>query len=1066
MAESVSNRAMLDSAGEGAVAGSIDRAAAPEAVLTEDGVPVVDLRAATDAGGVFVVVDGTLLLRLADGTEWPIDPTTADGSVVLQLTDQGYVAASSIQAALAGADTALPLSSLVAATIQATTDSETVGDAAPPAEPEAAGDAPVHGGGAAFRTFEIQELGSGLDPVLALGPTDLGFGSNRFDDELSELAANTPGNGGRFVDLAPIANDDLAVTDERRAITIDVLANDRDPNPDDRIRIVDVQADHLLGIVSLNVDGTITYDPNGQFTQLGLGEQAVETFTYTIADRLGKTSTATVTVVIEGVNDAPLAADDVAETTEKTAVLIDVLTNDSDPDINDVLGVVAVDVTGLQGDLTYLGDGVFAYDPAGQFDYLGLGQTATATFQYAVADQHGAVDIATVEIVIEGVNDAPVANDDEVVTDEKTPVAFDVLANDDDPDIDDLWGVVAVDPTGLVGDLAYLGDGVFAYDPAGRFDFLGKGQTATESFQYMIADEHGAFDIATVEIVIHGVNDAPVANDDIVIVSEKGEVRFDALANDFDPDQGDVIEVANLFSLGGSKGQRWINHDGTITYRPAGAYDYLGEGEFAIQEFGYTITDQHGATDTATVTVIVVGVNDAPVAKDDKAVTDEKTAVVVNVLANDYDPDINDVFGVVAVDLTGLQGNLTYLGDGKFAYDPNGQFDYLAKGHTATESFRYMISDQHGATDIATVEILIHGVNDAPTAVDDHFVGFETIGFYAPIEALLANDYDVDQGDTFHFAGIGNAVNGQVSLTPDGYVVFTPDAGYVGPAGFQYAIVDQHGAYGIGDVYVEVRPIEPGDMNYQALSWFNGVSQAEVEVLDNGVTLMNLVIEVAAVAGVGLEIGGMPFYSATLGGVLQGVISVALLPDGTPLVDGNLAGDLDLQIETSPIFAPLGGDVYDALFAATGGAEQLTLLGGGGGGLPAVPDLGFADALFDLFEQVVQSIDFGGIETLVAGQGLGDSNAIAFGNGVFSLDISGLISGAIEVPGGHQGAPLVDAEIFGHFAAAAIMDIRDDLTVVSDGFVTGDFDVAVAPSGVDAGFAIGSIVSEEPALAA
>jgi VCBS repeat-containing protein len=954
-------------------------------VVDEDGLPVIDLREPPAADGALAVVDGEFVLRLADGTEWPVATTTEAGPVVLQLGDQAFVLADAVKAALGVPGAALTVASLAAAGGSASVAAGETPASAPAAaevatpaaeatdEPTDEAPEPVSGG-AEFRAFVIGEIGDLLQPTLALAPTarDAAGGGSLLDDlgrDDDGFAANRPGGGSRFVNLDPQARADVAATTERQAVEIDVLANDRDPNPGDRLKLVKVDGSGLEGEVSITPDGKVVYDPNGKFTHLAVGETATETFTYTVADQHGGQSTAAVTVTVHGVNDAPLAADDHAATTEKSHVVVDVLANDTDPDASDALQVVAVDLTGLNGALGYLGDGQFVYDPAGQFIHLGVGQSAIETFLYQVSDPHGATDIATVQILI------------------------------------------------------------------------------------------------------HGVNDAPIAQDDLVWVSEEGHVRFNALANDFDPDTGDTLRVSNLFSLGGSMGQRWINHDGTVSYRPHGAYEHLGKGEIAYQKFGYTVTDQHGATDTATITVAIVGLNDAPVARNDKAVTNEDTAVVVNVIGNDYDIDATDTIQVVAVDPTGLAGSLTYLGDGKFAYDPSGAWDHLAVGQSATETFRYMIADQHGATAIAEAEILIHGVNDAPTAVTDQFVGYETIGFYAPIAALLANDYDVDSGDTFQFAGLGGAVNGTVALTPDGYVVFTPTPGYTGPAAFQYAIQDQHGAYDIGEVQVDVRPITPGDMAYETVSWFAGVSDADVQTLDNGVTLIDLFVEVGAIAAAGLSIGGMPFFSASLSGILQGVISVAILPDGSPLVTGNLAGDLDLQIETSPIFAPLGGDVYDALYLASGTAgDPFGIFGGaggaGGGGAPSLADLGFGDLLADLMAQVGDAIDLDGVESLVQGLGLGDASALAFGNGTFYLDIAGLISGAITVPGGHDGEPLVDADIVGQFAAAALFDIRDDLTVVSDGFVDGDFDVAVAPSGIGPGFAIGAIVSEEPAMAA
>ena len=60
-----------------------------------------------------------------------------------------------------------------------------------------------------------------------------------------------------------------------------------------------------LGLVTLNADGTFSYDPNGQFDHLDDGDTATDTFTYTVTDGVTTSAAATVTITITGVNDAP-----------------------------------------------------------------------------------------------------------------------------------------------------------------------------------------------------------------------------------------------------------------------------------------------------------------------------------------------------------------------------------------------------------------------------------------------------------------------------------------------------------------------------------------------------------------------------------------------------------------------------------------------------------------------------------------------------------------------------------------------------------------------------------------
>ena len=130
------------------------------------------------------------------------------------------------------------------------------------------------------------------------------------------------GNGGSVstsatltvapVDDAPVAVGDFEATDDDTAITFDVLGNDFDVdgNP---IFVAGIDSSDTDAEVTLNLDGTITFDPLG--TSVGAllpGENSVETFTYTLQDTTGLQSTATVSVAVAGVNSQIVANDDVA----------------------------------------------------------------------------------------------------------------------------------------------------------------------------------------------------------------------------------------------------------------------------------------------------------------------------------------------------------------------------------------------------------------------------------------------------------------------------------------------------------------------------------------------------------------------------------------------------------------------------------------------------------------------------------------------------------------------------------------------------------------------------------
>ncbi len=172
-------------------------------------------------------------------------------------------------------------------------------------------------------------------------------------------------------------------------------------------------------LLTVNADGTFSYDPNGQFEDLNDGETGTDSFTYTITDSNGDTDTATVTVTIDGVTDntAPVAVDDTDTTDEDTVFTTgDVLENDTDAD-NDTLTVTEVNGQSANVDnqitltsgalLTVNSDGTYSYDPNGQFESLNDGETNTDSFAYTISDGNGGTDTATVTVTIDGVDEAP-----------------------------------------------------------------------------------------------------------------------------------------------------------------------------------------------------------------------------------------------------------------------------------------------------------------------------------------------------------------------------------------------------------------------------------------------------------------------------------------------------------------------------------------------------------------------------------------------------------------------------------------------------------------------------------
>jgi VCBS repeat-containing protein len=191
-----------------------------------------------------------------------------------------------------------------------------------------------------------------------------------------------------------------------------VLANDTDPDRGDT-KTIATFTQGTYGNETDNGDGILSYTPDDRADALAAGETQTDRFTYTIKDGSGATSTATVSVVLSGANDAPAAKDDIV--TDPIGELdgpkvIDVLANDTDPDRGDTKTITGV-TSGVYGDVVIRG-GTVTYTPNAAAQALVAGDVKDDSFTYTVADGSGATSRATVSLRVAGVNNATVLRTD------------------------------------------------------------------------------------------------------------------------------------------------------------------------------------------------------------------------------------------------------------------------------------------------------------------------------------------------------------------------------------------------------------------------------------------------------------------------------------------------------------------------------------------------------------------------------------------------------------------------------------------------------------------------------
>jgi VCBS repeat-containing protein len=580
------------------------------------------------------------------------------------------------------------------------------------------------------------------------------------------------------------ANDDIYTTWEDTPLSVPakgVLSDDVDPEDDALSAVLESGPSH--GSVTLNSDGSFVYTPNRNYPQNPNPDEWFDTFTYRASDGSLESDPITVFILIKPLPDRPVADDDAYATDEDTPLTIDaagVLGNDSDGDGDSLTAALASDPE--HGTVTFNQDGTFSYTPDADFN-------GTDSFSYLASDG-AAADDATVEIEVDPVNDAPAAAADSYATAEDTTLelaaAAGVLSNDSDVEGDAFSAAVVSGPAH--GSLELGGDGSLSYTP--ERDYNG-----SDSFSYEASDGELVSETVTVTIDVGPVNDAPDTAADAYATDEDTPLEVSAaegvLANDSDVEGDAVAAAVNSHPAHGSLA---LARNGSLRYTPNA--DYNGTDSFT-----YRANDGELKSDTATVTIDIKPVDDAPVAQDDTYATDEDTALTIDaagVLGNDPDGDGDNLTAAVASDPE--HGDLTLNQDGTFRYTPDDNYN-------GPDSFRYRANDGVLDSGIATVTIDVKPVNDAPAAAADAYATDEDTPLeVAAAEGVLSNDSDVE-GDAFSAVVASGPAHGSLALNPDGSLSYTPERDYNGSDSFEYGASDGADS-GTATVTIEVRAVD------------------------------------------------------------------------------------------------------------------------------------------------------------------------------------------------------------------------------------------------------------------
>ncbi|MFC3686716.1 Ig-like domain-containing protein, partial [Hydrogenophaga luteola] len=503
-----------------------------------------------------------------------------------------------------------------------------------------------------------------------------------------------------------------------------------------------------VGALTINGNGSYSFTPVANYTG------AIPVATYTVSDGAGGTDTSTLTLTMSPVNDPSVLTPDSTTTPEDIPATGNVLTNDVD--VDNALSVsgftVAGDATAYTAGQTATIAGIGTLTLGSNGDYTFTPETDWNGSVPQVTYTTNTGNSSTLDITVTPLDDTPSISDDVATTPEDTPVVIDVLLNDSDSDgdtltvtqIDGQAATVGVPVTVSNGTATLNGDGTITFTPAADYN-------GPVSFTYTATD--GTTPVtANVNVTVTPVNDAPVAVNDSTTTPEDTPVTILVRSNDSDVDN-DPLTVTSFSDP--ANGTVTIDGSGNLVYTPD--LDFTGTDTFT-----YVISDGNGGTDTATVTVNVGGINDAPEANPNTNSTTEDATLSVNAANGvilgtvgadtDIDGDTLSVSavsfggtpGTVGAVLSGTWGNLTLNANGSYTYVPNAAAQALDAGESQSDVFTYTVSDPGGLTATTTLTITVNGLNDAPVAVDDS----RTTAEDTPVTiAVLGNDTDVD-GET------------------------------------------------------------------------------------------------------------------------------------------------------------------------------------------------------------------------------------------------------------------------------------------------------------------------------
>ncbi len=522
----------------------------------------------------------------------------------------------------------------------------------------------------------------------------------------------------------PIANNMSVTTKEDTFIRITLTATD-----------IDAQIQTLgFEVVNKPKNGVLSskapyliYTPNKDFF-------GTDSFTFTAQDSYEKSDPATVTITVEPVNDIPIAKAQFIEIDEDEK--INIVLSGSDPDGEELIYKIATNPT----DGALLGtEPNMEYTP--NLNYYG-----DDYFSFVVSDGIQDSNIAKINIRILPINDAPIANPQEVTTSEETTINITLSSKDAESD----------PPTYKI--TKYPTKGYLSGNPPDMqykpfFGFFG-----TDTFAFTASDVKAESEPATVTITVNKINDAPLATSQSVMIDEDTPKNITLAGIDADGDEltFTIVDPPTNGSL--------EETEAGLIYTPN--KDFSGNDSFT-----FTASDGEAESKPATVNIRVSPMDDPPSAEAQTVTVDEDSEVKITLTGNDPEGDTFSLEVASQPTNGSLEGTPPEL-----LYKPKENFD-------GEDSFTFVATNGKVKSEPAKVTIIVNPVNHAPIAKAQSVSTDQDMQVKI---TLLGTDIDEDD---LTYQIIDQPPNGRLEgEMPE--IIYIPKSGFSGEDGFTFIVSD------------------------------------------------------------------------------------------------------------------------------------------------------------------------------------------------------------------------------------------------------------------------------------